>query len=302
MVKASLFSRQQSGGVFMIEDNSLSTGDRFFVDSGSATKADSVGAGQNPDKPFATLDFAVSQCAANNGDIIYAMPGHAEVVSAAAGLDLDVAGITIIGLGDGASTPTVTLGTANTADVDIDAANITVENIHFVGNFLDIVAGIDVNADDFTLKNCRFTDTATNLNVKIWIQPGSANVSDRLKIIDCSCICKGANNTHFINMSAAQDGMVIQGNRLMGNWETMCIGGTGVVTYCSILNNTIFNEVTDADHCIVMASTSTGVMAGNMATGGHASQGIIPGDLGSLENYYEGNTSDLSGVLDPASA
>ena len=113
---------------------------------------------------------------------------------------------------------------------------------------------------------------------------------------------KGAANTHFINMSAAQDGMRIEDNLLMGNWETMTIGGTGVVTYCTILRNTIFNEVTDADHCIAMAATSTGVMADNRVTGGHASAGIVVGDLGSLENYYEGNTTDLSGSLEPAAA
>ena len=50
-------------------------------------------------KPFATIDYAVGRCTANAGDIIVAMPGHTETVTAAAGLDLDVAGICILGLG-----------------------------------------------------------------------------------------------------------------------------------------------------------------------------------------------------------
>jgi hypothetical protein len=102
VAKTELFVRQQPGGVFSVVNQAVTTGNIFFVDSGSATGANSVGAGQNPDAPFLTIDYAVGQCTANNGDIIYVMPGHAEVVAAAAGLDLDVAGITIVGLGSGA--------------------------------------------------------------------------------------------------------------------------------------------------------------------------------------------------------
>ena len=56
-------------------------------------------------KPFGTLDYAVGRCTANAGDIIVAMPGHVETVIAAAGLDLDVAGICILGLGAGSLRP-----------------------------------------------------------------------------------------------------------------------------------------------------------------------------------------------------
>ena len=40
-------------------------------------------------KPFETIDYAVSQCKANRGDVIYVMPGHVETISSASGLDLD---------------------------------------------------------------------------------------------------------------------------------------------------------------------------------------------------------------------
>ena len=53
------------------------------------------------ENPFQTIDFAVGRCRANKGDIIFVMPGHVETVTAAAGLDLDVAGITLVGLGNG---------------------------------------------------------------------------------------------------------------------------------------------------------------------------------------------------------
>ena len=120
MARTALFSRKQSGGVFSIEDMARGTGERFFVHSGTGTN--SVGGGQNPDAPLATIDYAVALCTADKGDVIYVMPGHAEVVSAAAGLDLDVSGITIIGLGSGANTPTVTFDSAPSSGAYITAS------------------------------------------------------------------------------------------------------------------------------------------------------------------------------------
>lgn len=109
-------------------------------------------------KPFSTLDYAVGRCTANAGDIIVAMPGHTETVTAAAGLDLDVAGICILGLGAGSLRPTVNFTTATTADMDVDAANITVVNLLFTGG-VDALAGpIDINAADFSMINCETRD------------------------------------------------------------------------------------------------------------------------------------------------
>src|SRR3954465_1858829 len=71
----------------------------FFVQSTNGNAGDSSGKGQTPDAPFATIDYAVGQCSANQGDLILVLPGHAETVSAAAGLALDVAGITVLGIG-----------------------------------------------------------------------------------------------------------------------------------------------------------------------------------------------------------
>ena len=98
--------------------SSSTTGNIYYVDSGAAVASDEVGAGRSPSTPFATIDFAIGQCTANNGDVIYGMPGHAEAVIAAGGLDVDVAGISIIGLGVGNNRPTITLGTDAAADVD----------------------------------------------------------------------------------------------------------------------------------------------------------------------------------------
>lgn len=272
-------------------------GNVFWVDSGIGSNGNS---GKLPTQPFATIDYAVGRCTANNGDIIMVAPGHAEVVSAAGGLDLDVAGITIIGLGRGATQPTVTLDTATTADVDVDAANITVANIHFRANFADIVAAIDVNATDFSLLGCRFTEVATDMNALIWVQDAAAAGSDRITIEGCHAIALDAANTHFVNFAGTGTGHIIKDNILIGDWGTMAIGGAGVITACTIINNMISNAASTSDACINLAATATGVVVGNDCAGAAVqANGITATACLISRNYYGVVSEDLSAILDP---
>lgn len=272
------------------------TGSVFFVDSSTGNDS----GGGTIDSPFATIDFAVSQCTANVGDVIVVMPGHAETVSAAGGLTLDVAGITIIGIGDGASQPTVTLDTVATADVDVDAANITVVNLHFVAGVADIAAAIDVNADDFTLRNCRMTGDNAGLNALIWVQDAAAGGSDRITIEDCYCEDRDASNTHFVNFAGTGNGHRVVGNVLHGDWGTMAVGGAGVITNCYIADNVINNDATDGDSCINLAATATGSVVRNLCAGGAAqANGVTATACLIAENYYGVLSEDLSAILDP---
>ena len=169
--------------------------------------------------PFASIDAAVGACAANRGDIIFVRPNHTETVTAAAGLDLDVAGIAVIGLGSGANRPTVNFTTATTADMDVDAANITVVNLLFTGG-IDALAGpIDVNAADFKLIDCEYRDV-TGQATDVIIADANA---DRLLI-----------DGYFHNGAAAaggsaaialigMDNPVIRNFRIIGNFSTAAI-------------------------------------------------------------------------------
>ncbi len=275
-------------------------GNVYFVDSNGGGSADSnAGTKRNP---CTTIASAQAQCTANNGDIIVCAPGHAETVSAIAGMALTVAGITILGVGRGTAVPTITLDTAALADIDIDAANIAMHNIHFRANFADIAAGIDVNAANFGLFDCHFSEVATDMNAKIWVQDGAGALSDGLTIVNCTANLVDAVNTHFVNLAGTPKNVKIVNNWLAGDWGTIAVGGAGVITNALIEGNRIQNIATDADACINVAATATGLIAYNACTGGHATQGIVCGDMGSIENYYELNTSDLSGVLEPANA
>ena len=142
MARTELFSRKQAGGVFTMFDVSRHPNDIFFVHSGTGT--DAAGNGQNPDAPVATIDFAVGLCAAGKGDVIYVMPGHNEGLGDAQ-IDLDVAGISVIGLGQGSLRPRIDFDHANSS-INIGANGVTVKNLTLLPSITDVLVGIDVEA------------------------------------------------------------------------------------------------------------------------------------------------------------
>jgi hypothetical protein len=80
----------------------------------------------------------------------------------------------------------------------------------------------------------------------------------------------------------------------------MCIGGAGVVTYATIVDNRIYNAATDNDSCINFAATATGICMGNQACGGAAqANGITATAMAIAENYYGVISEDLSAILEP---
>jgi hypothetical protein len=152
-----LFVRQQPGGMFSVVDVPSHPGNVWFVNSACATGKDAAGYGQNPDAAFLTLDYAVGLAAA--GDVIYLMPGHTETVATAGAIALDVAGITVIGLGLGASRPTFTFNGVVGADINISGAGIKVENILCVAGLDGLTNPLHITGADVTIKDCEWRDT-----------------------------------------------------------------------------------------------------------------------------------------------
>lgn len=111
-------------------------------------------------KPFATIQYAVSRCAANRGDIIIVRAGYTETVSSAAGLNVNVAGVAIIGQGRGSARPTITLAGSTAATLAISAANTLLSNLLIVGGLDAIAVVVDITASDVILAGIEYRDTA----------------------------------------------------------------------------------------------------------------------------------------------
>jgi hypothetical protein len=80
----------------------------------------------------------------------------------------------------------------------------------------------------------------------------------------------------------------------------MCIGGAGVVTAATVLDNHISNAATDNDSCINFAATATGICHRNLVASGAAQANQITATAMSVnQNYGAVVSEDLSGILEP---
>jgi hypothetical protein len=72
--------------------------------------------------------------------------------------------VAIIGLGSGSSRPTLTFGTANTANIPITAADMSIQNFLFKANFAAVVSVFTATSTntptDFSVERCEFRDGA----------------------------------------------------------------------------------------------------------------------------------------------
>ena len=132
----------------------------FWVDSGSG--GDVSNAGTFP-KPFATLDYAIGRCTASQGDIIYVKEGHSEALGSADQIDADVAGISIIGLGNGDNRPLFDFTHAD-GSFTVGADDILIENLRFHANVTGVTQAIEceAGADDVTIRGCHFDVESAN--------------------------------------------------------------------------------------------------------------------------------------------
>ncbi len=205
------------------------SGNTYFVDSGHANTADTNN-GSDKDFPRETIESCFTAdtvlVTANNGDLIVVQPGHNEEVDAAADLDLDIAGVTIAFMGEGESQAKITFGTTSTADMDIDAANITLVRPKFVAD-VDALAGpIDVNATDFTIIDGRYLDGATKDTTDAVVAGSSAT---RLRIHGMKYYRGnegGSTKESFIQLDGVDDAEIFN-VRVMGAFDTGIIENTG---------------------------------------------------------------------------
>jgi len=253
-------------------------GKTFWVSSSSATVLlghhnSSDGNRGTFDAPFATLAYAITQCVANRGDIIFVKPGHAEAISTATAAAWNIAGVAIVGLGLGSNRPTFTLDTANTSTITVSANNISVQNCIFVANFLSIAACFTLTtAQEFTVQGCYFKDTSSVLNfLNIVKSTGIANTVDGLTFNNNTVVNLGvtSNNTTILTANDI-DRLTAQNNYLkwavQNDKAILAIVTAGVLTNLVCTDNLCYrpNTTTAGGSLInVGGTTSTGVVARN---------------------------------------
>lgn len=237
------------------------TGQYIFV---SSTTGSNGNVGRTNGLPLATIAQAVLTANAGKGDVIVVMPGHTETITAAAGIAINKSGIYIVGVGTGATRPTITFGTATTATMTITAADVTIDNLLFTQSFDAIVSPIVISASGVTIKNCYFmTGNASFQATQMILTTAAANnlaiLSNRFEgTID-------AGTTAAITLVGG-DNVNIVGNDFIGGY-TLGVGGiqniTTATTNLVIRNNTIVNLTASATKAITLLSGATGIISDN---------------------------------------
>jgi hypothetical protein len=276
----------------------FTSGNVFWVDS---VNGKSTNDGSSKENAKNTLDAAVALCTANNGDHILLAPNHAETIIAAAGVDLDVAGITVISMGRKEQRATFTFTTDVAADVDIDADDVTIMNILFKTNINDQTAVIDVNKKGFTAIGCEILEGTQNFLTAIDINGGGANACDGAYIKNCTIYCPSADGDRGIQLGEVADRVAIEGCHIHGDFDDAGINNPSgkVLTRLLIINNVVRNLST-GDHAIQLESACTGELVRNMLIGDTLGTILDPGSLFCLANE-EVDAIDEASVSSPRS-
>ncbi len=259
--KTEIFGRGQPGGLFVFTDEGRTTGDIFFVHSGTGT--DGAGYGGNPNAPCATLDYAIGLCTASKGDRVYVMPGHAETIVGAAGVALDVAGVSVFGLGVGRNRPVFTFTTSTAASFDISAANCQVSGLVFVNGIDAQTAMVNVTAANAALRDCEFVLADASTQAALGLLASAA--ADRLTLERLHMHgTADAGVTSAISCGATDD-TLIRDCVICGAFATDgAIANTAAAINFNVLGNLILNRSADGNNkTVVFHSSTVGVIANN---------------------------------------
>jgi hypothetical protein len=297
-----LFNRVQPGGVFTISDVVEHPGDIWWVDSG--TGVDAAGYGQNPDAPLATLDYAIGLATASKGDVIYLLPAHAENITTATAVNLDKAGITVIGLRMGNLIPTFT-ATAAAGAFTVAAANVTLKNIRLLAGFATGVTqaiAIAAAGDGCTLDGVEFRDSTTNLEYLIHINV--ATTVEDLTIRNCSFIGLAGTMSASVLFAGTTVNTLIEDSEWdVDSSDSVIDHSAGAGTGLRIRRNTIVNrDVDTAKYCIELKSDVYGTVNDNRAGYNKIDSPVFLGAGCFWFQNYASNTIAESGLLFPTTA
>lgn len=223
-----------------------------------------TGDSQGQLRMFSTITLALAAAVADRGDVIYVLPGHAETISAAAGIAIAKNGVSLVGLGTGSARPTITFGTSTAATLTITAANVSMRNFIFTQSLDLIVSPIVISG-----ANCSITDNyfmvanASFQAVQMILTTAGASNLSILRNRFYGTVDAGT--TAAITLVGG-DNITINDNDFIGAY-TLAVGGiqciTTLTTNIVVKRNTIVNRTASATKAITLLTGSTGVITGN---------------------------------------
>ena len=288
-VKASMDLLHVKAGVA-----SGTSGDTWYVDSNETTGTEN---GMTWTTATDTLDEAVDLASA--GDTILIADGHAENLTGADGVDVDVAGLTIKGLGNGERRPTFSFtNTASEFVIGGTGDNSSIENLRFIATVDSVIKAIDVEAAcvGWSIIECEFkAETTTTDEFDDTIIIGAA--SDNGLIKDCRFLGDPGANAEpqsAINFVDC-DNLRIIGNQFFGDRAVACIENASTASNNILIEgNILFNGIIGGQGglntlpTITLLATTTGTIINNQSFTNVAQpeDAIVGADMFQANNTY----------------
>lgn len=275
-------------------------GDVFYVDSGSGT--DGAGYGSSPSSPVASIDYAVGLCTASNGDIIIVLPGHTETITGT-DITVDVAGVTVVGLGTGSLMPWIKHNHAD-AEVSIAADNVTWMGMRHSADVTGVKVAIEIEdgIDYCIVKGCKF-DVVTTTTDEFLVSVRTNDASNFALIEDNYFDMGLGGAVSAISFTKDTDSTIVRNNIVQGDYSTACINGiTTASTKLLIEKNVLMNGSTldfGTEPAIELVTQSTGVIRDNDVVCNLDTMivSIIADECILFRNYYNEDVNPGTGTI-----
>lgn len=274
-------------------------GTAFYVSSVTGNAAYN---GRSAAFPLATIDAAVGKCTANKGDVIFVLPGHVETITAT-DITVDIAGVSVIGVGTGSLTPQIKHNHAD-AEVSIAADNVTWHGIRHSADVTDVKVAIEIEAgiDYCTVRNCTFDVVTTGTDeFLVSVRTGDAS---NFALIEGNYFNMGLGAAvAAISFTADTDSTIVCNNIAIGDYSTANINGiTTASTNLLIEKNLLMNGSTlnfGTEPCIELVTQSTGIIRDNDIVCNLATMiaSIVADECILFRNYYNEDVTPGTGAV-----
>jgi hypothetical protein len=272
----------------------LTFGNIYYVGS-TVTGASDSNAGTDPRAPKATLDSAINACTANNGDTILLLPGHTEAVTSTS-TNLDVAGVTIIGLGSGSMKPVFTFA-ATSSRFNVSAANCTLQNVRLTAAVGDVVTAFlhATAAQNTKYLDIEFFATSTFNFINCYTL-GAANISDGCRWVRNYLRTADAGQLALAITAAAQNDLKFYDNYVVHAAAAagLLTAGAAELLGLDVRGNFVQTGQTNGDVGVLVITTGTAssgsVVDNDMKTADAAANVAIPiaSKVYAARNYIAG--------------
>ena len=170
---------------------------------------------------------------ATAGDIVYVLAGSSATLTTSQALS--VAGVSLIGLGEGTNRPQITINGV-VDGFDITGANVLIKNIYFNEATAGATATINVAAAHASIEDCHFDLGANDLECITWASGAF------LTVRGCRAVVTANGPDAFLEIESTNDGLLFENNILDGGsttntWDAAAINSGQAHTKAIIQEN-----------------------------------------------------------------